>query len=1128
MENYSRSILEAVDSAYRVAKQARQVGLDPKPVPEIPRAEDMAMRVEKLLGHLRLDGLALEIRRLSQRLPREEVAVEVARNLANDPSRPGTLEDRVDVALRVGLAILTEGILVAPLEGLAEVKLRPSGSEPAYLELRYAGPIRAAGGTAQALSVLLGDVVRQQLGLSAFRPTPAEVERYKEEIPLYKHYQHLQYVPSPVEIENVVRNVPVCISGEATEGDNEVSAFRDLPRVPTNGIRGGACLVIAEGLCQKASKLLKVVERLDVRGWEFLDRLGISSNESDENGQGPKYLAEAVGGRPVLAYPSRAGGFRLTYGRCRTSGLAACAVNPATMVLLRSFVAVGTQLKLEYPGKASAMALCDTIEGPIVELNDGSVVAVNSAAEAEDILPYVAKILDLGELLVPFGEFLENNHALVPGAYSIDWHIAELEAAHVPVDEKAFSPSYADAVAVSRQYGVPLHPRHLLFWNDLTPGEIRELSEFLEHRGHRLAETICWPEVPRYRNVLARLGVPFRLRQPNEWVAGPGLSDALVGGLGLAPDGEGLVRARPLDPVDADSLRYVSRLAGVPIRARAPSRIGARVGRPEKARQRTMNPNVHALFPLGEAGGAQRSVPEAARRTLGGGISVELGIRRCSGCGRVSVWPQCPCGGHTQPTGQTRSEPFPVAPLWANALERLHLPRSPVVKGVKGLTSPGKVPELLEKGILRAFHGISVYSDGTARFDLTDLPLTHFRPREAGLAPEDARALGYVRDVTGAPLVEDDQLLELKPQDVIVARTCGVYLLHLSQCIDDELVRLYNLPPFYRARRPEDLRGAIVAALAPHTSGAVAARLIGFTPAEGCFAHPLFHAAKRRNCDGDEDSVTLLLDALLNFSRDFLPSSRGALMDKPLVLTTRVDPTEIDKEAHNIDLMDRYPLALYRAAERRAHPKEVEALVDTVGRRLGTPGASAGYGFTHDTTDIAGGPTCSAYRRAGSMTRIVEQSILLTTQLRAVDVADAVTLVLDHHFLPDLMGNLKSYATQKFRCKVCGTTYRRPPLVGRCTEERGPGRGCDGELVPTVFEGAVRKYLGLSQRLARVDGVTPYLRQRLDLLESSLATLFPGSPAQTTLDGFAAAEPGASQPRSEEPGGTDAHIGQTG
>ena len=225
-------------------------------------------------------------------------------------------------------------------------------------------------------------------------------------------------------------------------------------------------------------------------------------------------------------------------------------------------------------------------------------------------------------------------------------------------------------------------------------------------------------------------------------------------------------------------------------------------------------------------------------------------------------------------------------------------------------------------------------------------------------------------------------------------------------------------------------------------------------------------------------------------------------MDKPLVLTTRLNATEVDSEAHNVDIAFRYPVEFYRAAARGGAAKEVQPLIETVGQRVGTDRAMSGYGFTHDTTDIAGGPVRSAYREAPSMDRIVEQSLVVASQIRAVDVGEAVSLVLNAHFLPDLMGNLKSYATQKFRCKVCGTSYRRPPLSGRCTMRPRGGKPCEGALQPTVFEASVRKYLGLSQRLASTTGVPPYLRQRIQLLETSLATLFPGSLAQTTLESF--------------------------
>ncbi len=1101
MEQYFRAIEAEVDRAYARATAARAQGIDPEREPEMPRAHDMAMRVEKLLLHLGIDGISEEIRALASRLPREEVAIAIARRLAGDAERFPPLERRVEAAVRVGLAILTEGILVAPLEGLASVALRDDRGRR-YVELHYAGPIRAAGGTAQALSVLLADLVRQQLGLDAFVAEPDEVERYKEEIPLYKHYQHLQYVPPPEEIDRVVRHVPVCITGEATEGDAEVSAFRDLRRVPTNGIRGGACLVLAEGLCQKAAKLRKIVEKLGVTGWEFLADLGHAAGAGDET-VAPKYLTDAVGGRPILAHPNRPGGFRLVYGRARTSGLASCAVNPATMVVLDRFVAIGTQVKLEYPGKAAAIALCDTIEGPIVELADGTVTAVHDAATAEAIRPYVRRIVDLGELLVSFGEFVENNRPLVPGTYDLEWHAAELAAAGAP--PSALDPdSYAAAVDWARRYHVPLHPRYLLFWHDLTSAEIRALAEFVERHGRWANDALELPADAAWREVLVRLGFLHR-SIGDGWIRGePDASAALVGGAGLAPlaGGAGWVRSTPLDPVDADPIAYVSRLAGVTVRARSPSRIGARVGRPEKAYQRVMRPNVHALFPLGEAGGDRRSLRDAVEKTRQRGIRLELGVRHCPACGRHTVWSLCACGAHTRPTGAIAQEEIPIARLVQDAVARLGLSPTQDVKGVKGLTSPGKTPEPIEKGLLRAVHGVSVYQDGTARFDLTDLPLTHFRPREIGTSVERLRSLGYDRDWLGEPLTDPEQLVELKPQDLIVARSCGQYLLKIARFVDDELLRLYRCEPFYHARRLDDLVGALVVALAPHTSGGVAGRLIGFSEAEACFASPVFHAAKRRNCDGDEDSVTLLMDALLNFSRAYLPESRGALMDKPLVLTTRLDPTEVDAEARNVDVGARYPLELYRAAAARRPAKEVESLVDTVGHRIGRGTALEGYGFTHDTHDLAGGPVRSAYREAGSMDRMVEISLNLTARLRAVDVPDAVALLLNSHFLPDVMGNLKSYATQKFLCKRCRASYRRPPLSLRCSVRRPNGARCDGELQPTVHEASVRKYLPLTERLSRIDGIPPYVRQRIALLSESLATLFPTHAVQTTLERY--------------------------
>ncbi|MGD0588204.1 MAG: hypothetical protein ABSA63_05355, partial [Thermoplasmata archaeon] len=62
MESYFRAIESEVDRAYAVAEKARLVGFGPEVAPEIPRAQDMAMRVEKLLAHLGIEGISAEIR----------------------------------------------------------------------------------------------------------------------------------------------------------------------------------------------------------------------------------------------------------------------------------------------------------------------------------------------------------------------------------------------------------------------------------------------------------------------------------------------------------------------------------------------------------------------------------------------------------------------------------------------------------------------------------------------------------------------------------------------------------------------------------------------------------------------------------------------------------------------------------------------------------------------------------------------------------------------------------------------------------------------------------------------------------------------------------------------------------
>ena len=159
------------------------------------------------------------------------------------------------------------------------------------------------------------------------------------------------------------------------------------------------------------------------------------------------------------------------------------------------------------------------------------------------------------------------------------------------------------------------------------------------------------------------------------------------------------------------------------------------------------------------------------------------------------------------------------------------------IKAVKGLISVGQTPEPLEKGILRARHGVSVFRDGTSRYDMSDVPLTHFKPSEIGTPWQRLAELGYSHDVFSEPLQTDDQMLELLPQDFVASRSAKQHLLSTCQFVDDLLIRFYKMEPFYRATEELDLVGHLGIGLAPHTSGGVLCRIIGWTDASAAVSY---------------------------------------------------------------------------------------------------------------------------------------------------------------------------------------------------------------------------------------------------------------------------------------------------
>lgn len=1134
---YTRTLEERLIELYKIAEKAREKGLDPELKPESEVAEDLAELVEGLVGP---SGVAVSIRALSEKLHREELAFKIAEEIVY--GKFGHLETQAaaEQAVRTSLAVLTEGITAAPLQGLARVSIKTNIDGTQYLAIYYAGPIRSAGGTDQALTLVTGDFVRRLLGLNRFKPSEEEINRFIEETRLYERTRgRFQYHVTDIQLRKALESIPVEVTG--TKSDPvEVQTFRNLPRIETNCVRGGALRVVNDGVIGRAAKVFTIVKRLGIEGWDWLKDLGeveqdLETKQDTTEEKTAGFMEDIIAGRPVFSFPSQPGGFRLRYGRARNTGLAAVGLHPLTMMILDEFLAGGTQIRIELPGKGGIVMPVDSIEPPIIRLKDGSVTRV-TVDNYPQVKGKLNKILFLGDLLISFGDFLYNNTKLSPSGYTEEWWREELEAVitqrfskNLEVAAKATKvqakrleqiisspfnnkPDSKEAVALAKNLNIPLHPKYTFFWSNITIPQLLKLRRWLRHaHAHREddpAKRLVAKSDILIKHIMENLCIPHRVSE-NQLIIDS--DEAFILTICLSLDSQ-----KECDKFHTSTLETIEDLCGITLRPKAPTTVGARMGRPEKAKRREMKPRVHLLFPVGLAGGPQRNLIVAAQQNL---LEVDLVKRRCPNCQEITTSLRCSlCGVETSfektcpicnkiidgdvcPACKRQAryfckQRFNLKPLIVDACSNLGTSQPEIVKGVKGLSNEHKIAEIIEKGILRARGDLSVYKDGTVRFDVTNAPLTHFKAAEIKVTVQKLKQLGYKIDCKGEPLISKKQICELKAQDIIIPRKSGTYFVRVADFVDQLLKNVYKVEPYYNVKRENDLVGHLIVGLAPHTSVGILGRIIGFTDHDVCYAHPLWHSAKRRDCDGDEDSLMLALDTLLNFSRSYLPSQIGGIMDAPLFIIPVVNPAEVQRQAHEFDVASLYPLELYAKAIEKADPWEIAKLVDLVAQRLGTKSQYEGYGYTTPVSDINMGNHRSMYRKLKKMTDKLNRQLALAEKIQAVDAQRVALKVLTTHFLRDISGNLRAFSTQGFRCKTCNKRFRRVPIRGKCIE-------CGGSVSLTVYRGGIEKYLNAARHLIEKYDLPKYYLQRIMLIEEEIVTLFEGKkPRQIRLVDF--------------------------
>jgi DNA polymerase II large subunit len=255
----------------------------------------------------------------------------------------------------------------------------------------------------------------------------------------------------------------------------------------------------------------------------------------------------------------------------------------------------------------------------------------------------------LGDILISYGDFLYNNKPLYPAGITEEWWIQDLRTAirqnfngnikeaasklklssdrlgFLVNDGIACSIRGHEALTLSSALKIPLHPRYTYFWNGLTLEDLSQLRTWalkcqIRAEGGSVCE-IAGAKDDATKQMLEKLCIPHTMNDNNVTIAGDD-AEVFAACLCLSHQDLRLSEAHDVHQV-------ISEMSGLPVKEKAPAFLGARMGRPEKAKRREMKPLVHVLFPVGMSGGSHRNIIETAKK---GSTFVEIVKRKCPAC----------------------------------------------------------------------------------------------------------------------------------------------------------------------------------------------------------------------------------------------------------------------------------------------------------------------------------------------------------------------------------------------------------------------------------------------------------------------------------------------------------------
>ena len=147
----------------------------------------------------------------------------------------------------------------------------------------------------------------------------------------------------------------------------------------------------------------------------------------------------------------------------------------------------------------------------------------------------------MGDILISYGDFLENNAQLLPASYveeiwSLQLH-AKLQTLQtstssqtrekisdrlIQLSKEPFSatPSVEEAFDISRRFNMPLHPKYLFYWDCVSIDEVLLLREKY-YQNTRLTQNTSPLQIPndddpKLKDILEKLGITHSVKNDGE------------------------------------------------------------------------------------------------------------------------------------------------------------------------------------------------------------------------------------------------------------------------------------------------------------------------------------------------------------------------------------------------------------------------------------------------------------------------------------------------------------------------------------------------------------------------------------------------------------------------------------